>query len=455
MIRFLAPLLLLLLAACDAVPLSEVPERRAPSTTALPPMKTFAPLGVRRPTRSNRDIARDFLDLSFQMESGRKLPYFSRFEGPVRVGVVGGAPKALPRELDLLIARLRKEAGIDIARARHGETVQIVIQALPRREMQRLVPEAACFVVPNTSGWSDFKASRRSGKTDWTQVVTRTSAAIFVPRDVSPQEVRDCLHEELAQALGPLNDLYRLHDSIFNDDNFQTVLTGFDMLVLRAYYSPAFKPGMTREQVAAQIPAVLDRLNPGGRGRASAPIAQTPRAWIDAIETALGARGTNQSRRAAARRAVAIAQQQAWTDARRAFGLFILGRLSMSTDPDLAIASFLQADTIYRSLPGHEVQAAHIGMQLAAYSLSAGQTETAIKLANRSLPAAAATENAALLSTLLMIKAEALDMLGRADEARVVRLDSLGWARYGFGEDRQVRARLHEIATLVPRNAGS
>jgi len=34
----------------------------------------------------------------------------------------------------------------------------------------------------------------------------------------SPQEVRDCLHEELAQALGPLNDLYRLPDSVFNDD---------------------------------------------------------------------------------------------------------------------------------------------------------------------------------------------------------------------------------------------
>jgi hypothetical protein len=60
--------------------------------------------------------------------------------------------------------------------------------------------------------------------------------AVFIPSDVSPQEVRDCLHEEVAQALGPLNDLYRLPDSVFNDDNFHAVLTGFDMLILRTYY---------------------------------------------------------------------------------------------------------------------------------------------------------------------------------------------------------------------------
>ncbi len=69
--------------------------------------------------------------------------------------------------------------------------------------------------------------------------------AIFLPGDVSPQETRDCLHEEMAQALGPLNDLYRLGDSVFNDDNFHTVLTGFDMLVLRTYYAPDLRSGMT------------------------------------------------------------------------------------------------------------------------------------------------------------------------------------------------------------------
>ena len=60
-------------------------------------------------------------------------------------------------------------------------------------------------------------------------------------------------------------------------------------------------------------------------------------------------------------------------------------------------------------------------------------------------------ENAALLATLLMIRSESFAALGRADEARAARLDSLGWARYGFGSDAQVRARMSDIAGLAAR----
>ena len=59
-------------------------------------------------------------------------------------------------------------------------------------------------------------------------------------------------------------------------------------------------------------------------------------------------------------------------------------------------------------------------------------------------------ENAALLATLLMLRAEALDYLGRTAEAASVRVDSLGWARYGFGADWAVRAKLREVAALNP-----
>ncbi len=47
-----------------------------------------------------------------------------------------------------------------------------------------------------------------------------------------------------------------------------------------------------------------------------------------------------------------------------------------------------------------------------------------------------------------MIKAEALEQQGREAEARAVRLDSLGWARYGFGSENAVRQRMSEISAL-------
>ena len=451
--RLLILPLLLLVAAC-AAPSPEVAARKTALDT-LPPMKTFATPTTTSPRRSNADIARDFLDLSFRMESGRVLPFMTRFEGPVTVRVEGNANAALSRDLNALIARLRSEAAIDIRLARGGEAANITVQPLPRRELQRLVPQAACFVAPNVSSWSEYRRVRRSSTVDWTLLRQRERIAVFLPSDVSPQETRDCLHEEIAQALGPLNDLYRLPDSVFNDDNFHAVLTGFDMLILRAYYAPEMRNGTTRSQAAAILPELLNRLNPAGARIASRPAAETPRAWIDAMETALGPGVSQANRLRAALSAVQIAQSQGLTDTRLAFSQFALGRLALSGDVKTALNAFLAAEGVYARMPGGDIHRAHVTMHLAAFTLSSGQSQAALDMINANLRTVAAAENASLLATMLMIKAEALDALGRGAEARAVRLDSLGWARYGFGSDQEVRTRLLDIVALSPeRPAG-
>ena len=68
---------------------------------------------------------------------------------------------------------------------------------------QAVVPQAACFVVPRISSWSDYRSARRTDRVDWTTLTTRDRVAVFIPSDTAPQEIRDCLHEEVAQALGP------------------------------------------------------------------------------------------------------------------------------------------------------------------------------------------------------------------------------------------------------------
>ena len=87
-------------------------------------------------------------------------------------------------------------------------------------------------------------------------------------------------------------------------------------------------------------------------------------------------------------------------------------------------------------------------MQMAALALSSGQPQVTINLADKAMPIAMIAQNAALLATFMLLKAQALDQLGRADEAQALRLDSLGWARYGFGSDDDVRARMADIAAL-------
>ncbi|WP_300547303.1 DUF2927 domain-containing protein [Roseovarius sp.] len=447
--RMILPICLLL-GACAPGMHNEMPSRAATRhEITMPPMKSFSAPRPIPPQRSNRDIQRDFLDLSFQLESGRVLQHLSRFEGPITVQVTGHPPTTLIPDLTRLLHRLRTEAGIDISRV-SGDNANITIEAVSRDDIRRHLPKAACFVVPNISRLSQYRRARNSRQTDWSQLRQREKIAIFVPSDSSPQEVRDCLHEELAQALGPLNDLYRLTDSVYNDDNVHAVLTGFDMLILRAYYAPELHSGMSRRQVEARLPGILSRLHPGGDHVAPHFVDRTPRAWIDAIQTALGPGSRPNQRRLAANDALRIAISAGWSDHRRAFSHFALGRLTQASNPEYAQQQFVTAEQFYKRTPGTELHQAFSAAQLAAHAISRGRGEDALALLGSHQATAERHENAALLATLMMLRAEALDLTGRTTEAQSIRLDSLGWARYGYGADWAVRAKLREVTALSP-----
>lgn len=452
--RRLSVLALAFLSACAVQPAAEVTMR---STTeagyggVLPLAAAFDAPHVTAPQRGNADLAQDFLDLEFRMESGRALPYLTRFEGPIAIALKGDVPASAPAELARVISRFRSEAGLDVRLAAPGDSAAITIEFQPRRAMQRVVPTAACFVVPNVSSFDEYRSARNSPQTDWGRLIRRDRAAIFVPSDTSPQEVRDCFHEELAQAMGPLNDLYRLTDSVFNDDNFNSVLTGFDMLMLRVHYAPELKSGMNEAEVAARLPAILARLNPAGEGKSFHPRVVASRAWVEAVETAFGVRGGAGQRGAAAQRMLSIAMAQGWNDSRLALAWYAVGRSQVGSDPAAAVRAFTEARRIYRALPGTEIHQAHIDMQLAAIALASGQSDQAIAFADRAIPVVRGAQNAALLATLLLIKAEALENEGRLAEAKALRLDAAPLARYGFGSDTQTRARTSEIASLGAR----
>jgi len=431
---------LALLAACGGEGPSPV---GLPSGGGKSAMRLFQGGPVAPALRPNAEMVQDYLDLAFRLESGREVPVMTRFEGPITLSLAGPVPPTAPRDLAQLLARLRAEAGIDIAQVPAGG--RITVEFLPRRTMQAVVPQAACFVVPNVGSWSEYRRARRSDRVDWARIERRDSAAVFIPADIAPQEIRDCLHEELAQALGPLNDLYRLPDSVFNDDNFQGVLTGFDMLMLRVHYAPELANGLTAGAAAAAVPGILARLNPAGGG-GYAPPDETPRAWIDAIERALS-RGSDPARHAAAARAVAIAEAQGWSDGRAGFAYFSLGRLTLADNLDAGAAALDRAAAIYAAR-GMATALAHVDLYRAGLALRAGRPDAALAHADMAIPAAEASQNAALLSSLLAMKAAALDLLGDKAAAERLRLDSAAWAGYGFGAG--AGERMRDIAELAP-----
>ena len=439
------------LTACVPAPTAQVSKNftgDSATEQGMPAMQVFASGQAVGATRPNSEMAADFLDLEFRMESGRALPVLTRFEGPITIRLIGDVPPSARGELARVMGRFRSEAGLSVSETSAADA-SITIDFQPKSQLRRAVPSASCFVVPNMTSFRQYLASRNTVAVDWTQLTRRTKVAVFIPADTSPQEVRDCLHEELAQAMGPLNDLFRLPDSVFNDDNFQSVLTGFDMLMLRVHYSPELRSGMNEAEVAARLPGILARLNPAGEARRGAPKQLSPRTWISAAEQAFGsARGGNG---AAAQRMIGIAKAQGWTDGRLAFSYFALARSQTAGNLAAAIGNYNLAASIWRTQPAGAIHVAHIDMQLAAFALSSGQMDQVMSLTDRAIPVVRQHQNASLLASLLALRAEALEALGRGSEARAARLDSQGWARYAFGSDAQIRARLGDIAQLGAR----
>ena len=243
-----ASALFLSLAGCMSTEVAQVSKnfpQAAASGPALPAMQDVGVVAQSATRRPNAEIAEDFLDLEFRLESGRALPVLTRFEGPITLALTGAVPAQAAGEMTRLIARYRAEAGLDIAHAPAGQPASITVEFVSRSALQRAVPNAACFVVPGVQSFAEFRAAS-AATLDWSRLITRRHAAVFIPADTSAQEQRDCLNEETAQAMGPLNDLYHLTDSVFNDDNFNSVLTGFDMLMLRLHYAPELHSGMSR-----------------------------------------------------------------------------------------------------------------------------------------------------------------------------------------------------------------
>ncbi|MEO0386073.1 MAG: DUF2927 domain-containing protein [Pseudomonadota bacterium] len=453
LLRRLLPLgLVALLAAC-AVEGPAPSVARAPVTVDILEEVRFPrqsrPRGV---TRSNVTLAQDFLDLTFALESGQQLPGLLRYEGPVRVVLQGASLAPYRGDLERLLGRLRSEAGVDIRSTDTPIGAQLFVEGVSMREIQRVYPGAACFIVPGVTSWAEFQRKAGRNRLRWSDQTTLGITGIFIPVDSTPQDVRDCLLEEIGQALGPANDVYRLADTVFNDDNFHSILTPFDMLMLRTLYSPELRSGMPKQVVAGRLPDILDRINPGGRGVGAPRRAPESRVWKRAIEAAMTRRNAVSARLRAVDDAVAIANAMQPVDHRLAVALMTRGRLSFRTDPARAAVDFASAYQLLRGRFGtDDIRTAQASLHLAMFALRRGDFPQALSLAETATGPAEAGENAVLLSGLLAIRAEAHRNLGDVAAAQSNRLESLKWARFAFGDVDGAIARAEaQLAALGP-----
>jgi hypothetical protein len=190
--------LALMLNACVPVTPSDTASRGVIVDSTFPSMKTFGAPRPSRPVNSNNDFTLDFIELSFRPESEHDLPVFTSFEKPITVLVTGAPPSSLGSDWTKLLHRMWTEANIKISQTSANAPAHVSIQAVSRTEIRLALPHAACFVVPNISSIDECRRACRTAKTNWANLEKREQLAIFLPNDASPQEVRNCLHDELA-----------------------------------------------------------------------------------------------------------------------------------------------------------------------------------------------------------------------------------------------------------------
>ncbi len=396
--------------------------------------------------RSNSIIAEEFISYMFATEGGVRIPRLLKYEGPVRVSL-DGALGAYRGDLQSVLQGMRQHSGLDIALTDGAAHIRVL--QVPAAPLKQIYPTAACVVVP---GVSSFAEVQRRQFPRWSRQTALSGAVVLIPNNAPPYIVRACFNEEIAQALGPVNDLYRVSDTVFNDDNVFNALTDYDHLILRLLYSPELQSGMGQAAVRARLPALLARENPAGSGRGgNAPHADAR--WKTLIETAMNGANPRSARLNAAEKAVARARRLGGH--RLAHSLIIYGRLTLENQPALAAPAFQEAYQLNLSQLGlHNLRTALAAMHVAAVALKAGEFEAVITLTTPALATAKRFNNPVLQAGIQGLRALAFARLGQNSAAQAARVDSLAQARYAFGNNAaQIAASQAQIEGLLPDNS--
>jgi hypothetical protein len=241
---------LLMAAAVLAVPLPSVAQSEHPDVAKR--------RGEERKTFTDAEIIDGFFRIVFGAEfhvSGR-VDRIRKYEMPVRIytdsrakpdrrkqvaAVVDDIREKI-RHLDIAMAGSRKDANVTVTLVRDRDIEKTIRRFYGREQAARIVKslEPQCL-----SGFRKDDLYR----IQHSDVIVVVDAGEFI--------FRDCIYEELLQALGPINDDDELPWTMFNDEVQKGYFDIYDQYLLNILYDPRIRAGMTKEQVKQLLPQIL------------------------------------------------------------------------------------------------------------------------------------------------------------------------------------------------------
>ncbi len=229
-----------------------------------------------------RDLATNFLKIAFYDEftdQGGKLveggaqQALHRWQGPVRVsitfspGIQAERQARITAETSVYLARLTRLTGLPISLASAAPNFSVMI--LSPADRRAAAPGIRAF-APGTSEPAvrsvlfmkpDIYCTAFSYSTGKSPVYDRSLAVIR--SELPDLMTKACLHEEIAQGLGLVNDSPKARPSIFNDNEEFALLTPQDEMMLRILYDRRLHPGMSMAEARPIVETIAAELLPG------------------------------------------------------------------------------------------------------------------------------------------------------------------------------------------------
>jgi hypothetical protein len=202
----------------------------------------------------------EYIDIGGELIAHSEPTTLYRWDVPVRIGVeFGDSIPARQRAHDLetvadLVPRLAQATRHTITQTQDStEPTNFHVLILNEEERQAIGPRLN-ELIPGI-GATTIRAVENMPRTSYCAVIASDPAddgarrtAVAVIRGEHPDLLRRlCLHEEITQGLGLVNDSPHARPSIFNDDEEFALLTKHDELLLRLLYDERLRPGMSPE----------------------------------------------------------------------------------------------------------------------------------------------------------------------------------------------------------------
>ena len=207
---------------------------------------------------------------AFAADSGqsRTAVGILRWESEISWFIPADAARWLEGRIERHFALMREITGLRVRRARDPAVANFRVEVLSEPELQS---RAATIRAKPAS----MRSFREGLQLDWARnprkrciFHVRTdrlrrieSASVFLSPDRGGESaLRECIAEEITQAMGLINDDRRVADSIFNDWARRTELTASDRILLRLLYHPRLSTRMSPGEVMKAAGQVIEEL---------------------------------------------------------------------------------------------------------------------------------------------------------------------------------------------------